>query len=114
MRSKIKFVRKKTRVGGFSTFLATIIIPLLLRNLKAKSYGHELSFHNIRIHVLPKTVFNNVHDGRIDACYKRRFAIDPGLFHSFCATSCHSIGRVNGKCNADFTDCDCTDEKVKN
>jgi hypothetical protein len=26
--------------------------------------------------------------------------------------TCHSIGRVTGKCNADRTDCDCSDDVV--
>jgi len=30
----------------------------------------------------------------------------------FCRRACHSIGRVDGVCNADNTDCDCTDEQV--
>ena len=30
----------------------------------------------------------------------------------FCETSCHGIGRVTGKCNADFTDCECSSELV--
>ena len=30
----------------------------------------------------------------------------------FCRRACHSVGSVDGVCNSDFTDCDCTDEKV--
>ena len=30
----------------------------------------------------------------------------------FCRRACHSVGSVDGVCNADNTDCDCTDEKV--
>ena len=30
----------------------------------------------------------------------------------FCRRACHSVGSVDGVCNADFTDCDCTDDKV--
>ena len=37
----------------------------------------------------------------------------PFLYSSICTTSCNSIGRVSGQCNADHTDCDCSDEKVK-
>ena len=30
----------------------------------------------------------------------------------FCRRACHSVGRVDGVCNEDNTDCDCTDDKV--
>ena len=31
---------------------------------------------------------------------------------SICKQSCYKIGRVTGECNADNTDCKCSDEKV--
>ena len=30
----------------------------------------------------------------------------------FCSKACKSIGRLDGKCNSDFTDCDCSDTVV--
>merc|ERR1712117_730802 len=35
-----------------------------------------------------------------------------GLTENICETSCHAIGRVTGQCNADKTECDCSDEKA--
>jgi len=34
------------------------------------------------------------------------------ISQKFCRRACHSIGRVDGVCNEDNTDCDCTDEQV--
>merc|ERR1712014_77746 len=34
------------------------------------------------------------------------------ISQSFCSTACRAIGKKSGVCNADFTDCDCSDEFV--
>lgn len=34
------------------------------------------------------------------------------ISQEFCSRACHAIGRKSGICNADFTDCDCSDDLV--
>merc|ERR1712012_1474583 len=34
------------------------------------------------------------------------------ISESFCSKACHAIGKKKGTCNADFTDCDCSDDFV--
>lgn len=34
------------------------------------------------------------------------------ISQEFCSKACHAIGRKSGRCNSDFTDCDCSDEMV--
>lgn len=34
------------------------------------------------------------------------------ISQEFCRRACHAIGRVDGVCNADNTDCDCTEKTV--
>lgn len=34
------------------------------------------------------------------------------LGKEFCRRACHSVGSVDGECNADHTDCECTEKKV--
>ncbi len=40
------------------------------------------------------------------------FGNQHGFLFSFCRDTCYAIGRINGTCNEDNTDCDCHSESV--
>jgi len=53
-----------------------------------------------------------IDDWELDEKIKKLTPSKCQISQEFCSKACHSIGRVSGVCNEDFTDCDCSDEYV--
>ena len=53
-----------------------------------------------------------IDDWELDEKIKKLTPSKCQISQEFCSKACHSIGRISGVCNEDFTDCDCSDEYV--